>query len=150
MPSRDRPRVLVVDDQPAMADMIGDALAENGMDAIVVSTGKEAVSRLEKERIDALVTDLRMPDVDGLELLARSQKLSAERPVIVMTAYGAIDTAIESIRRGASHYLTKPFKLEELVIFLQRALEQAGVRKQARALEKQLRAVQGAPIVGKS
>ena len=150
MPPRDRPRVLIVDDQPAMAEMVGDALDEQGMEAIVVSSGKEAARRLEKERVDALVTDLRMPDVDGLELLALSQKLSPERPVIVMTAYGAIDSAIESIRRGASHYLTKPFKLEELVIFLQRALEQAGVRREARALKKQLRAVQGAPVVGKS
>jgi two-component system response regulator HydG len=150
MPPRDRPRVLVVDDQPAMAEMVGDALDEQGMEAVVVSSGKEAARRLEKERVDALVTDLRMPDLDGLELLALSQKLSPERPVIVMTAYGAIDSAIESIRRGASHYLTKPFKLEELVIFLQRSLEQAGVRRQARALEKQLRVVQGAPIVGKS
>ena len=91
------------------------------------------------EHFDAVVTDLRMPDADGLEVLAAARKLTPECPVIVMTAYSAVDTAIESIRRGAYHYLTKPFKTEELVVFLGRALDEANVRREARALRTTLR-----------
>src|SRR5262249_2860251 len=88
---------------------------------------------------DALVTDLRMPDVDGLELLAEAKKAAPERPVIVMTAHGAVDTAIESIRRGAYHYLTKPFKAEELALFLGRAFDEAQLRRETTALKRALR-----------
>ncbi|HEX8907581.1 MAG TPA: response regulator, partial [Anaeromyxobacteraceae bacterium] len=126
-----RPRVLVVDDRLEMAEMLADGLAERGFEPIALASAREAAARLEAERVDAVVTDLRMPDMDGLELLAASRRLDPARPVIVMTAFGAIDTAIESIRRGAYHYLTKPFRQEELVIFLERALDESRVRREA-------------------
>ncbi len=132
-------RVLVVDDRVDMAEMLADGLCDQGYDAVAVSSGRDALARLENERVDALVTDLRMPDVDGLALLAASRKTAPGRPVIVMTAYGAIDTAIESIRQGAYHYLTKPFRQEELLIFLGRALDETNVRREAAALRTTLR-----------
>src|ERR1700722_20043532 len=113
LPDHPSPRILVVDDERAMAEMVADGLADRGYAAAACASSEEAVARLRAEAFDALVTDLRMPDVDGLTLLAEARRASPDLPVIVMTAYGAIDTAIESIRRGANHYLTKPFKLEE-------------------------------------
>src|SRR4051812_41341755 len=110
-------RVLVVDDHLAMAEMVSEGLIERGYDVVAVGTGREGMRRLTSEAFDALVTDLRMPDVGGLELLAEAKRGAPERPVIVMTAHGAVDTAIESIRRGAYHYLTKPFKADELALF---------------------------------
>jgi two-component system response regulator HydG len=98
----------------------------------------EARKLLETQDFDALVTDLRMPVVDGLGLLAVSQKLARERPVIVMTAYSAVDTAVESIRMGAYHYLTKPFKVGELALFLGRALAEARLKREARTLRQSL------------
>lgn len=134
-----KPRVLIVDDRLEMAEMLADGLADHGYDPVATASSRDALARLEAERVDALVTDLRMPEIDGLELLAASRRLDARRPVIVMTAYGAIDTAIESIRLGAYHYLTKPFRLEELVIFLGRALDESRVRREAAALRATLR-----------
>src|SRR3954463_2134064 len=133
------PRVIVVDDNFEMARTIAEGLVDRGYDAVAVASGQEALARLRGETVDALVTDLRMPKVDGLELLAESRRLMPERPVIVMTAYSAIDTAIESIRQGASHYLTKPFKQDELVIFLQRALDEARLKRETLALKTALR-----------
>jgi len=132
-----RPRILLVDDKREMAEMLGDGLTDRGFDAIAQSSSTQALRTLEEEQIDLLVTDLRMPGLDGLQLLAASRKLAPERPVIVMTAFGAIESAIESIRQGASHYLTKPFKLDELVVFIERSLDEARVR---RALKSNLRA----------
>jgi two-component system response regulator HydG len=139
--SRARPRVLVVDDEASMGDMLADGLADRGYEAVAVSSSAQAAKLLESNDppFDALVTDLRMPHVDGLELLSIARRASPARPVIVMTAYSAVDTAVESIRRGAYHYLTKPFKLDELALFLARALDDARVRREAATLKEQLR-----------
>ena len=134
-----KPRVIVVDDNLEMARTVAEGLADRGYDAVPVASGQEAIARLRAEMFDAVVTDLRMPKVDGLEVLSESRKLDSERPVIVMTAYSAIDTAVESIRQGAYHYLTKPFKQDELAIFLQRALEEVRLRRETSALKMALR-----------
>ena len=138
MPERPR-RILIVDDNLEMARTLADGLTDRGYEAVAAGSGSQALAQLAREPFDALVTDLRMPDVDGLELLSASRKLDPDRPVIVMTAYSAIDTAVESIRLGAYHYLTKPFKQEELAIFLERALEELRVRREASTLKTALR-----------
>jgi len=134
-----KPRVLVVDDHIDMADTLADNLGERGFVATACASSTQAVKLLEGDSVDAVVTDLRMPEVDGLGLLAISRRLAPERPVIVMTAYGAIESAVDAIRRGAYHYLTKPFAVEELTLFLGRALEDARVRREARTLRAALR-----------
>ncbi len=138
MTAAPRPRVLVVDDNPEMARMLCDGLSD-AYEARPESRGARAVELLSTEAFDAVITDLRMPDADGLEILAASRATSAERPVIVMTAYSAVDSAVESIRRGAYHYLTKPFKVDELRLFLARALEEVRLRIEARTLRGALR-----------
>jgi two-component system response regulator HydG len=134
-----RPRVLVVDDELSMAETLADGLIERGYDAVPVGSSRQAAKMLEDRSFVALVTDLRMPELDGLELLATSRRLAPERPVIVMTAYSALDTAIESIRRGAYHYATKPFKLDEIALFLGRALDEVGLRRETTSLKRALR-----------
>jgi two-component system response regulator HydG len=146
-----RARVLVVDDNVEMARTLAEGLADRGYEAIATGSGRDAIERLGGQPFDAVVTDLRMPNVDGLELLAASRRLDPDRPVIVMTAYSAIDTAVESIRQGAYHYLTKPFKQDELAIFLGRALDEVRVRREASALKTALRSrFSAARILGQS
>jgi two-component system response regulator HydG len=134
-----RPRVLIVDDQIDMAETLAEGLDERGYDTTACGSSTEAARRLDAEAFDAVVTDLRMPGVDGMGLLTLSRKLAPERPVIVMTGYGAIETAVDAIREGAYHYLTKPFALDELALFLGRALDHARIRGEARSLRAVLR-----------
>jgi two-component system response regulator HydG len=134
-----RARVLVVDDHVELAETLADGLVDRGFEAVACDSSAHAAAQLASEPFDALVTDLRMPEVDGMALLARSRAIAPERPVIVMTAYGAVETAVEAIRQGAYHYLTKPFAVNELALFLTRALDDAGVRREARALRAALR-----------
>jgi len=149
--AKPRARVLVVDDHLSMAETIADGLVESGYEAVALSSSREAAERLVMEPFDAFVTDLRMPEVDGLELLKISRAAAPARPVIVMTAYSAVESAIESIRQGAFHYLTKPFKLDELELFLNRALEDSRLRHEAASLRNALRAQLGlANVVGNS
>ena len=132
-------RVLVADDDPAMASMLSDGLAELGYEVLTATTAADATRLVRDATVDVLVTDLRMPDVDGIELLGLSKRLAPERPVLVMTAFGAIDTAIESLRKGAHHYLLKPFKVAELDLYVQRALEERALRQETRTLKRAFR-----------
>ena len=138
LPSR-KSRVLIVDDKAEMGQMLSSGLTDYGYETISLNSSRHALVLIQEGQYDALVTDLRMPDVDGLELLKKSRLEHPEKPVIVMTAFGAVDSAIESIRVGAYHYLTKPFKLEELNIFLKRALEESSLRQETAALKTTLR-----------
>ncbi len=92
-----RPRVFVVDDDRMLAETLSEGLADRGYESIAIASSNEAARRLTNEDVDALVTDLRMPGVDGLGLLELSRRGAPERPVIVMTAYSAVDRARTTI-----------------------------------------------------
>jgi two-component system response regulator HydG len=138
-----RPRVLVVDDKRAMAEMLADGLGDHELDATACGSARAALAIIATTEVDVVVTDLRMPELDGLALLDTIRSSNPDIQVIVMTAYGAIDSAVEAIRKGAYHYLTKPFKVEELVIFVQRAVAARALRREAAVLRKQLGAHRG-------
>jgi DNA-binding NtrC family response regulator len=115
-------RILVVDDKLDMAEMIADDLCDRGYEGLAVSSGKAALLVMCSHRIDALVTDLRMPDMDGFALLQASRDLDPSRPVVLMTAFSAIDTAMRAFEVGAYQYLMKPFRLDALAQVLEKAL----------------------------
>jgi len=133
-----KPRVIVVDDKLAMAEMLADGLADQDFETAAFGSGREALEAVRAGGVDVVVTDLRMPNVDGFMLLDSVQEVDSNVQVIVMTAYGAIDSAVEAIRRGAYHYLTKPFKLDELVLFVRRALAERALRVETAALREKL------------
>ncbi|HEX2569856.1 MAG TPA: sigma-54 dependent transcriptional regulator [Polyangia bacterium] len=129
-------RVLIVDDDPEMAETIADYLGGRDFHTESATGGKAALAALRRRPFDAVLTDLRMDDVDGLDVLAASLKDDPARPVLMMTAYGSIDGALEAMRRGAYHYLSKPFKMEEAVLWLERALSDRGLRRENEQLRK--------------
>jgi two-component system response regulator HydG len=131
-------RVLVVDDDAALRETLADGLRAH--DYEVTATGAGAAAELvRKGGHDVLVTDLRMPEIDGISLLILSKQIVPERPVLVMTAFGAVDTAVDSLRKGAFHYLLKPFKVAELDLVIGRALEERALRRETRTLRRALR-----------
>ncbi len=133
-----KPRVLVVDDDGEMAEMLVDHLAQKDYLADAATGGKAALAALKKREYDAVITDLRMDQIDGLDVLEAAHADDPLRPVLLMTAYGTIDGAIEAVRRGAYHYLTKPFKLGEANVWLERALADRGLRRENERLKKQM------------
>ena len=102
--------------------MIAGELSGRGYAAVAASSGLQALRRLQSERFDALVTDVTMPEMDGLELLRASLSLDPSRPVILMTAFSTLETAINATSDGAYHYLSKPFRVDSLVRLLRDAL----------------------------
>ncbi|MBX5481928.1 MAG: sigma-54-dependent Fis family transcriptional regulator [Myxococcaceae bacterium] len=129
-------RILVVDDHLEMARLLSDQLGDAGYEVTVASGGEEAIQRIRSELFGLVITDLRMEKVDGFDVLEAAHAHDPSLPVILMTAFGAIDQAVEAIKRGAFHYLTKPFRLEEVLVFVRRALDDRRIRAEHRALRQ--------------
>jgi two-component system response regulator HydG len=129
-------RILVVDDHAEMARLLADQLGDAGYQVDCAMGGKEALRKVHAEVPDLVITDLRMEEVDGFDVLEGVHEVDVETPVIVMTAFGAIDNAIEAIKRGAFHYLTKPFQLSEVLLFVERALADCKVRSANEVLRR--------------
>ncbi len=123
IPGKRRARVLVVDDQRNMRATTALMLSHEGFDVDEAPDGESALAKLAGEGFDLLLTDLKMEPMDGLELLRRALQAAPGIQVVMMTAYGTIDSAVEAMRHGAADSVTKPFKQEELLIRLSRALE---------------------------
>ena len=118
-------RVLVVDDQRNMRATTALLLRSEGHQVLEASGGEEALGLLAAQPVDVMLTDLKMEPMDGLTLLKKALELAPATQVVVMTAYGSIESAVEAMRLGAYDYVTKPFKEGELVYRVRRALERA-------------------------
>jgi two-component system response regulator AtoC len=127
--------ILVVDDEERFRRLLEAALSQRGNRVITVAGGQQAIDKLD-EQIDLILTDLRMPDIDGLALLSEARRRGLAMPVIVMTAYGSVDTAVEAMRRGAFDYITKPFDLDELDLLISRAFELDALTSENRFLRE--------------
>jgi DNA-binding NtrC family response regulator len=119
----DKESVLIVDDQPSFCETLKRFLRKRGYRTTSCTRADEALEYLAQERIDLVITDVCMPDKDGLELLKEIQTQGSNEAVIVMTAFATIDQGVEMMRRGASDYIAKPFRLEELALIVERALQ---------------------------
>ncbi|MCB9667626.1 MAG: response regulator [Myxococcales bacterium] len=124
MPNGDeRPRVLVVDDERVICEILADFLAMEGFSATTAEDGKAALAELSRVRYDLVLTDLKMPNMGGIELLDAIQAHTPHIVTIIMTGFGTVETAINAMKRGAYDYILKPFKVEEVVHAIRRGLE---------------------------
>jgi DNA-binding NtrC family response regulator len=131
-------RVLVVEDDPEMLALVCEHLEGEGYAAAGTGDGAGALARLRAEEFDVVLTDLRMPGVDGMEVLKAARESRPGVPVILVTAFGSIQTAIQAIRQGAYDYVTKPFSLEEISLLVGRALEDRRLRAENLSLRQEL------------
>ena len=118
------PQVLVVDDDAVAADLLREVLTKEGYQVQTATKGSEAIQMGSRIPFDMVITDLKMPDVDGLEVVRSFREKSPQTIMIVITAFGSFETAIEAIQNGAYDYISKPFKIEDIKVTVQRALNQ--------------------------
>ena len=135
-------RILVVDDKEMMRDSVATILGRRGHTVTTASGGEAAIEKITAKRPDAVVTDLQMPGMSGLQLLSAIRGIDEGLPVVFMTAYGSVETAVEAMREGAFDYVTKPFGGDELGIAVERAIEHGRLRRE----NEVLRAAAGAPV----
>ncbi len=115
--------VLVIDDEPVLQDVLGSLLTGDGFDYLQATTAADGMQILREEEVDVVLLDLMLPDRSGLDLLPDIKEFDPHLPVVVITAYSSVESAIEAMRRGAFHYVPKPFKNEEVLHLVHRAAE---------------------------
>ena len=137
-----RARVLVVDDEESIRNVLREGLADEGHDVLLASTGEQALELLGKNGIEAMLLDIRMPGLSGLDVLSEVLVRSPDTCVIMVTAIGDVSTAVNAMKKGAYDYLAKPFDLDEVTMAVQRALERRTLmlldRQHKRELEERL------------
>jgi DNA-binding NtrC family response regulator len=127
-------RILVIDDEESLRLALTKGLVRLGYEAEAVATGKEGVDRFTTGGFDAVLTDVRLPDLSGLDVVAVLTEMDADVPVVVMTGYGTVDTALEALRRGAKDYVQKPFSVDEVGRVVARAIEERRLSHENRRL----------------
>ena len=143
--------ILIVDDEEIVRDALSDLLRREGFQPQAVRTGEEALLLLEREEVDVILLDIMLPGMGGFEVLRQIRSRDPDQVVIVVTAYSSIEGAITAMRDGAFHYISKPFKNEEVVLTIRRGLEQRQLTAENRALRAQLGQRFGIDnIIGKS
>ena len=130
--------VLIIDDEPLMRLSMLDALRAEGYETQEASNGEEGFKKIKASRYDVVVTDLKMPGRDGLQMVRMCKECSPETEVIVMTAHGSVDTAVQAMKLGAHDYITKPFSVDELLLTVRRATEVQALRQENTALRQAL------------
>lgn len=119
----DNPRVLVVDDEPVVISSCNRVLTREGIEVVGVTSGRDGLERAESSRFDAVLLDLKMPDMNGMEVLRRIKQAKPEVTVIIITGFPSVDTAVEAFKLGVFDYVPKPFTPDELAETVKRALE---------------------------
>src|SRR5277367_5533701 len=144
-------RILVVDDQEMMRDSLATTLVREGHEVIAAGDGTAAVQRLQSPaRFDLLITDLKMPRMTGIELLAEAKKLRPEMPVVLMTAFATVNTAVEAMKLGAYDYIQKPFDGQQIKLLVDRALEHSRLRLENQAYRSMTEIFAPLPLLGHS
>src|SRR5688572_4865595 len=136
--SATKPRILIVDDEPSLRDMLRIVLRRDGFEVLVAANGREAIDVLEKERVDFLLSDIRMPDVGGVEVLRAAKGLNRDIIAFMMTAFASTDSAVEAMRLGAVDYFTKPFNMDELRLKVRQHLEAQRLKQENVLLKRAL------------
>jgi len=146
-----RERILIVDDEPDMVENCQRILGRAGYRCLTATDPQQALALLESERPDLLLTDLKMPGMDGMELLRNARQIDPQMPVIILTAFATIESAVAAVKAGAFDYLPKPFSVDQLTLAVDRALAQRRLTLENLRLREQLQGTYGFEnIVGRS
>lgn len=129
-------RVLVVDDEENIREVLSNYLVNLNYDVVTAVDGEDALAKYQKGQFDLVISDLLMPNIDGLELLKQIRSIDKEVVFLMITGYPSIETAVDAIKKGAYDYITKPFHMEDVKLRIERAFEK-------RSLKERLRTVQG-------
>ncbi len=133
-----KPRILIVDDEPSMREMLRIVLRRDGYDVTVAANGTQAIDILKRERVDLLLSDIRMPDLSGVDVLRTAKDVNRDLVAFMMTAFASTDTAVEAMRLGAADYFTKPFSMDEMRLKVRQHLETLRLKRENVLLKRVL------------
>jgi len=141
-------KILVVDDERSMREFLTIMLQKDGHDVASASNGKEAVDCIVQKTFDIVITDLKMPQLDGIDVLKTVKESAPETVVIMITAYASAETAVDAMKQGAYDYITKPFKIEEIKLIVRNALEKRRLREENLILRRKIQEWTTSGVIG--
>src|SRR5690349_3723601 len=130
--------ILIVEDEPRMRRLLEISLGEDGHDVQTLEDAESGLKFLGKEPADLVITDLKLPGMTGLDFLLEAKRINALLPIVVMTAYGTVETAVEAMKSGASDYVLKPFTMAEMKLVVRKELDVQHMREENRNLKEAL------------
>ncbi len=130
--------VMVVDDDPLVLDLLAEYLREDGYSVLTANSGEEAISKMRTAQLDVALVDLKMPGMDGLETIEQMTGIDPEAVTILMTGFPTLDSSVRAIKLGASNYILKPFKLEEVNLAVKKAAHEREVRREMKSLKRRI------------
>ena len=136
--------ILVVDDEPIMQEILGDFLREEGYSIDIAGSGEEGVELAQKSSYDCAIVDLMMPGIDGIETMQKLREIDTSLPVIMVTAFASVESAVEAMKRGAFEYITKPFKNDEVLVVLQKAIRTRQLELEVPQLKEEVKTLRKA------
>ncbi len=142
--------ILVVDDDAVARQLLADALKKEGYEVDIAAGGADAIALGRRKRFDAVLTDIKMGEVDGLAVLREFRQCSPETAIVLLTAFGSMDGAVEAIKQGAYDYLAKPFRKEDIKLVVRRSLEHSRLVRENARIREELRERHGSPLIGSS
>ncbi len=131
-------RILVVDDEESIREFFEIMLKREGYEVITASNGREGLEALKNHQVELVISDIQMPEVSGMEFLAKAKEIDPEMVMIMITAFGSTETAVEAMKLGAYDYVQKPFKIDEVKIIIRQALERRSLKMENVQLKKEL------------
>ncbi|MHB8880217.1 MAG: sigma-54-dependent transcriptional regulator [Thermodesulfovibrionales bacterium] len=143
-------RILIAEDEEITLNNILDTLQDEGYDVTAAQNGSEALQKLEQGHFDVLITDIKMPGMSGIELLAQTKEKYPETEVIVITGFGSIGSAVDAMKKGAYDYITKPFDLDEVTLRVRKIIDQKTLTKEYRALKTYVGMEKDLSVIAKS
>lgn len=132
-------RVLVIDDDPSIGQCVECILQIAGYQAVFTTSGKTGIEKFRNEDFDLVITDLKLGDTDGLEIIREVKQLGTDVPVIMMTSYSSVESAVEALRIGATDYIIKPFANDEFAFAIDRAMSERRMRRENAVLKRNLK-----------
>ena len=135
----EKPNILVVEDGQSQREMLRDFLRDEGYSVSDAENGNRALEKLRKDRFDLVLTDYKMSGMDGMALLRAAKEVNPEVDVVMMTAFGTVETAVDAMKAGAADYITKPIDLDELQLLIERISGRRTIVRENRMLRKELR-----------
>src|SRR3989338_648269 len=131
-------KILVVDDEESLREFLEIMLKREGYEITTAADGDKAIKLMKKQSFDLVLTDLQMPKVHGMEVLAQAKDMDPEIVVIVITAFGSTESAVEAMKLGAYDYITKPFKIDEIKLIIKKALEKRILSRENKQMKREL------------
>jgi len=147
----DKKKILVIDDDSLMLDFLTETITRMDYDVTAASNGEMGIKRFKEDEFELVITDLRMPDISGMDVLKRIKAVQPETAVVMMTAYGTIDNAVEAMKQGAFDYITKPFSADAIELTVKKVFKYLNIKQERDNFKKELDGIYGfGQIVGKS